>query len=727
MTTTTPAAAGSGADTVVTSMCRLCLAYCGIRVTLRDGRAVAVAGDPEHPLSRGYTCEKGRALPDQLGSPHRLLHTCARGPDGRHHRVAVADATDDIARRIGALLDRHGPRSVAIYYGTGSAAYPATMEVSRAFVRAIGSPMAFAPASIDQPGKQIATSLHGRWGGHTYTFATADVWMFVGTNPVVSMWGGMTVTDPLRVLRRAVRDGLRIVTVDPRRTELAALSEVHLRPHPGEDATLLAGMVRTLLDGGHHDHAFCADHVQGVEALAAAVAPFTPDVVERRTGVAEAEVRAAVDVLRSSPRGAVTAGTGANMTPHGTLTESLVLGLHTLCGFWRRAGEVVTNPGVLIEPHEFRAQPEPAPPPFGDVEMRARPLRLTSAGMPTAALADEILHDGPERVRALLCLGGNPVAAWPDQGRTIDAMRALDLLVCFDIRMSATARYADYVVGTKFMLEVPQVTSTERGLRAYGATSSLFPVPFAMYTPAIAAPPPGSELVEEWEVVLGVAHRLGLTLEVYGERLAPGDRPTTDELYDIIFRGTRVPLDTVRGYEHGHVFADAPPVRVLPADPDVALRLEVAHPITLDQLARLADRPDPVPTPDLPYRLIVRRMREAKNSSGIDIDALKRRHRTNPAFMHPAELGRLGLADGDAVEIRSTRASVHAVVATDAGVPEGAVSMAHAWGDGPERDAEFREIGACTGRLVDNHTEVDEITGMPWMTAIPVAVTPLAR
>jgi anaerobic selenocysteine-containing dehydrogenase len=126
-----------------------------------------------------------------------------------------------------------------------------------------------------------------------------------------------------------------------------------------------------------------------------------------------------------------------------------------------------------------------------------------------------------------------------------------------------------------------------------------------------------------------------------------------------------------------------------------------------------------------PYSLISRRMKNAKNSSGLDVDELRGRHRINPAFVHPDELVSLGLANGDAVEIRSARGAIPAVVIGDDTVPPHVVSMSHAWGDAPERDAEFREIGSCTSRLVDNTREFDAITGMPLMTAVPVSVHPI--
>src|SRR5262245_14979550 len=118
----------------VTSMCRLCLAYCGVRVEVVDGCATKVTGDPENPLSKGFTCGKARALPQQLSHPNRLLRSLTRGADGGHEPIAVADAIDGIARRLGDLLDAHGPRSTAVYLGTGSAAYPASMAIGFAFV-----------------------------------------------------------------------------------------------------------------------------------------------------------------------------------------------------------------------------------------------------------------------------------------------------------------------------------------------------------------------------------------------------------------------------------------------------------------------------------------------------------------------------------------------------------------------------------------------------------------
>src|SRR5438067_1667287 len=138
------------------STCRLCTAMCPIVVTIEDGRAVEVHGDRDAPLFEGYTCPKGRALPEIHANPNRLLHSLRRRPDGSHEQITSDDVVDEIADRLRDVVDRHGPNAVAIYIGTSSAAYPAMGSVAAALLTALGSKMIFSAASIDQPGTRIA-------------------------------------------------------------------------------------------------------------------------------------------------------------------------------------------------------------------------------------------------------------------------------------------------------------------------------------------------------------------------------------------------------------------------------------------------------------------------------------------------------------------------------------------------------------------------------------------
>jgi anaerobic selenocysteine-containing dehydrogenase len=477
-------------------------------------------------------------------------------------------------------------------------------------------------------------------------------------------------------------------------------------------------------------------HVQGFEALAAAVAPFTPAFAAKRTGVPAADIERAARVFGIGRRGCAVAGTGPNMAPRGNLTEYLLLCLNTVCGRWRRAGEPVPNPGALLPPATPRAEALPPRRGWGFGEkLRVRGLTSTAAGLPTAALADEILLPGEGQVRGLVCVGSNPMAAWPDQRKTLRAMEALDLLVTLDIKLSATARLADYVIAPKLSLEVAGLSVSMEALeQTYVAMG--YSEPYAQYTPALVPPPPGSDVIEEWEFFWGLAARMALPLRLYPTRPETGvlrqpreaidvdmeRRPTTDEILEKLVAGSRVPLARVRERPHGAIFAD-PPVRVAEAAADAAGRLDVGNPVMLRELVEVArEGAAPPELPGRPFRLVSRRMPNVYNSSGRDIEALHRGRRYNPAYLHPDDLAALGVSEGDVVRIESDRASILGVAAAAPELRRGVLSMAHGFGDAPERDGELFRIGSNTGRLVDGEREADPYTGIPRMSAVPVSI-----
>jgi anaerobic selenocysteine-containing dehydrogenase len=203
------------------SICRFCHAGCSILVDVDDGRPVRVAGDKENPMYGGFTCEKGRQLPEQWGHPERLLHSMKRTADDSYAEIRSDRALDEIAERISEILERHGPRSIAYYTGTYSAAHPATFPVLNAWMDSIESPMRFTSNTIDQPGKSVALAMHGMWGAPPQGFNDADTALIIGANPLVAMSGGVPNANPSAQLRRALKRGMKLLAIDPRRTVLA--------------------------------------------------------------------------------------------------------------------------------------------------------------------------------------------------------------------------------------------------------------------------------------------------------------------------------------------------------------------------------------------------------------------------------------------------------------------------------------------------------------------------
>jgi anaerobic selenocysteine-containing dehydrogenase len=709
------------------SFCRFCHAFCGIKVTVTDGHVTKVVGDVDNPMYEGFSCVKGRALPEQHNHPDRLLHPYMRGTDGDYARVTVDELVDDLATRLADLIAEHGPRTVALYTGTFSFHYPSGTEMARAFMRAIGSRMIFSSGSIDQPGKGVARALHGTWSAGPPSFDDADVWILVGANPTVSMWGGIPQFNPAKRLREAKRRGMKLVVIDPRRTEAAEVADVFLQPKPGEDPTVLAGLLRVIISEGLADHSFVASDVTGFDALTAAVEPFTPEYVERRTGVDRDRLAAAARMYAAGRHGSVTAGTGPNMAPRGTLTEYLIACLQTVCGQWLREGDAVPNPYVLRPQRVSKAQADAkvASHGFGE-QLRVRGLGNNAGGLPTSALADEILTPGDGQVRALFSLGGNPLVAWPDQLKTFDALQELDLLAQFDVRWSATAKLATHVVGCRLSLETEATTLPNETIWGYGAATTGYPGPYAQWAPALVEPPADSAVVEEWQIFYRLAQRMGLALTFAGTPLDMEHEPEAGTLIELMCQGSRISLDEVKRHPHGAMFVDDS-IRVLAKDPGWTERLDVGHPLMMDELAAVAAEPlaDHAGYRDddvFRYRLISRRLLDVYNSSGHDIPHLVRKWRYNPAFMNPDDMAEERFTAGDIIEIDSGHATILGVVEPAPDVRRGAVSMAHAFGDAPKFDREVRTIGSNTGRLSAVDRNFDPIHGLPIMSAIPVNV-----
>ncbi|MDH3707232.1 MAG: molybdopterin-dependent oxidoreductase, partial [Acidimicrobiia bacterium] len=440
------------------SFCRICHAACPVEVDVDVGhnRVVAVRGVRDDPLFEGYTCIKGRQLPDQIHHPDRLRAPLRRAPGGHFETVGTAEALDEIADQLRRIVDRHGPGAIATYTGTGGYQNSVAVETARGFHKGLGSRSFYTSITIDQPAKATAPGISGWWEAGFHDFRTADVLVAVGYNPMVSSYGpvgGLQGTNPTTILRRARDRGLKLVVIDPRRTELATFADIHLQVRPGEDSAVLAGMLRVILTEHRHDAEFCEGWVDGLDRLRAEVEPFTPDVVADRAGIDADDLVAAARLFADGDRGTIGTGTGPNMAPDSALTEHLAVTANIVCGRVNQVGDRLES-GAFLQPDMPRRAQAIAPrDPRRGPAHRFRGLRGYAGEMLATVLAEEILEPGDGQVRALIVSGGNPAVAFPDQELTLRALRDLDLLVVIDHRMTATAREADFVLAPRLSLE----------------------------------------------------------------------------------------------------------------------------------------------------------------------------------------------------------------------------------------------------------------------------------
>lgn len=716
------------------SICRFCTTGCPVLVDVEDGRVVQVVGNRDAPSYFGFCCTRGQAVPEQLDNPQRLLASRVRTASGEFAPIASEQAMDEIAARLQTIAAEHGPDSVAAYMGTYTNVGAATVPFMVGFLRSFGTSSIYSANTIDQPGKDIASALLGGWEAGPQVFADADVWMILGGNGLVSIAVTLPGQNPGRRLTDALARGMKLIVVDPRRTQTADRAHLHLQPRPGEDAAILAGMIRHILASNLHDSAFIAENVEGLERLRQAVEPFTPALVSARADIPESDLVEAATMFASARRGIAVGATGVNMSGRSSLNEYLILALNTICGRFLREGEAVPNPGVLLPRALPKAQPRPPRRARGlGPELSVRGLTPAISGLPTAALADEIIAG---KIKALICVGGNPVAAWPDQKRTVEALGKLDLFVQVDIKMSASAKVADYVIAPRIGYEVPTASYLKESMELYSAVAGA-PEPMGLYAPALVDPPAGSDLIEEWEFFHGLARRMGLGITLnfpnrsagaQRERRAPvaidmTGKPTSDEVLEMLCAGSRIPLDEVKKHPNGALFPED--IRVAPRDADCAARMNVGNEVMLGELADMLDEPvvEGSEGADFPLLLVSRRMAHVYNSAGRDMPQLVRKGGSyNPLFMHGRDMAALGIGEDEDIAVSSRHGTVRAVAQRDDTMRPGVVSMSHAFGDLPSQAAPVRQVGTNVGALISVEDDFDRHSGIPRMSALPVRI-----
>jgi anaerobic selenocysteine-containing dehydrogenase len=702
--------------------------------TVEDNRLLAIGPDTDNEIYGGYTCPKGRQLLEQIYHPGRLQQSQVRQADGSFAPIAAKQALDEIAERLQAILAEHGPRSIASYNGTYSYQNSAAHAVARAWHCAIDSPSYYTSVTIDQPAKvAIGPARMGWWGAGSHMWNDSDVSLVIGNNTLVSHYsipGGVPSFSPANALREGRKRGLKLICIDPRRTEVASRSDLHLQIKPGQDAVLLASLIQVIINERLYDQDFCAQHTQGLEELERTTRRFTPEAVAGAAGIPAQQIYQAARIFGTGPRGSAVSGTGPEMGPHPNLVQHLVQALNAICGRHYREGERVPNPGVLTPPGRRRAQAFPPQPQWLRDGVRSRideqiceTVVLSPYGplkeMPTAVISDEMLLEGEGQIKALVCVGGNPLLAWPDQEKAHRALAGLELLVCIDLRMSATAEMADYILAPKLCLEREDVTLL---------TDIWHDKPYSQYTQTVVEAQ--GDKIEEWEFFWAMGKRMGLTLSLANGPIDMQEKPTKFDLLANITKGSRVPLEDIYNTEGGKVF-DVPDVILDPADPQTQERLQLNPPGLEVEVAAAYEHLQSSSSAEYPLVLISRRMKNTYNSTGPELSLLKRKGTTNPAFMHSQELTALNIADGDIVEVYSQHGAIPAVAKASDDIRPGVISMSHCWGGSPDpkakSDQKIREIGSNTNRLVNNRDGAERYSGMARQSSIPVAIRKLEQ
>jgi anaerobic selenocysteine-containing dehydrogenase len=366
--------------------------------------------------------------------------------------VSWEAALDEAATRLAAVQRTHGRHAVALYQGNPTVHNHGAILFGQLFQRSLGSRSRYSATSVDQLPQMLRhADVRPSADAAIPDVDRTDFLLVLGANPLVSNGSLLTAPGIERRLKALRARGGRLVVVDPRRTETAALADLHLPIRPGGDAFLLAALVHTLASEKRLAPGRLAAFAVDLDALVEAVQPFSPEAVAGRTGIDAATIRTLARDF-SAARSAVAYGRVGTCTQEfGGLASWLVNALNVVSGnLDRPGGAMFPSPAVDIVGFADRIGQRGH---FDKGRSRVRGLPEFGGEWPAAVLAEEIETPGEGQLRALVTSSGNPVLSTPNGARLDRALASLEFMVSIDLYLNETTRHAHLILPPTFALE----------------------------------------------------------------------------------------------------------------------------------------------------------------------------------------------------------------------------------------------------------------------------------
>jgi anaerobic selenocysteine-containing dehydrogenase len=485
-------------DEWVRTTCGYCSVGCGMLLGVRDGRAVAVQGDPEHPVNRGRLCPKGLSEHQTIHAEGRLLHPTV---DGR--TTTWDDAIDTVVRRFRHLIERYGPESVAIvstgqlvteeFYTLGKLA-----RIGMGLRHYDGNTTLCMASAVAGYKRSFGTD--GPPGCYD-DFQLADV---------VVLWGANVADNhPLLAPRLLGTDRPFLITVDPRVTKTAMLADLHIPVRPRGDIALLNGILLVLFEEGLIDVEHCRGVVDGLDELLAQLAGWTVERAADGAGIDADQLRLLARRIGAAERCTLAWTMGVNHSVQGTETVTLLNTLAVLTGNIGREGASpfsITGQCNAMGTREagFTAS-MPGYRNYDDPAARAELAALW--GIDEHRLPAERGRAYPDiinavvsgRIKGLWIIATNPVVSYPNRETLEFALKSLDLLVVQDGFETPTTQLAGIVLPAAIWGEKDGTyTNSERRVSRVRA----------------AVKPP-AEARSDFDIFLAIADRWGCTDELF--------------------------------------------------------------------------------------------------------------------------------------------------------------------------------------------------------------------
>lgn len=668
------------ATQTTTSTCCYCGVGCGVLIEHDSERILGVSGDPAHPANFGKLCSKGASLHLTGDLATRALYPELRlGKGLGRTRTDWDSALDHAAERFAETIREHGPDSVAFYISGQllTEDYYAFNKLARALVGTnnIDSNSRLCMSSAVVGYKR---SLGADAPPCSYEdIEQADTLLIIGSN--------MAYAHPILFRRleaaKASNPQMKVIVVDPRRTDTCELADLHLAIAPGSDVALLHGVLHLLLEQGRIDHAFIAAHTEGFDSLQTLVADYPPARVAELCAIDDADLRRCADWIGRSPRFLSLWCMGVNQSTAGTAKNAAIINLHLATG---QIGKIGSGPFSLTgQPNAMGGRETgslsnllPGHREVANPEHRAEVAaywgvdRLPETpGLSAIELFEAV---GSGKIKALWIACTNPAQSMPDQHKVHQALRDCPFVVVQEaFTTTETCRYADLLLPAASWGEKEgTVTNSERRV--------------SRVRRAVAAP---GEARADWSITCDFARRLEARLPAAAVGLFTFTNPEQlFEEYKVLTR--RRDLD-LSGLDYALLEAHGPQQWPFPEGAQSGtprLYGDGRFPSANGRARFIAEAYQPAKEQrDRHYPLILNTGRLRDQWHGMSRTGTAARlfaHVEEPLLdLHPQDMAQRRLQNGQLVEVRSRRGALVVRVQADASLQQGQAFLPMHWGD----------------------------------------------
>jgi anaerobic selenocysteine-containing dehydrogenase len=699
--------------------CDICLAACGMEVEVEDNRIVDLRGDKDHPLTRGFLCPKGMVSHEMVEDPLRLRHPYERvGPEWKP--ISWAEAYGKISRRLRTLIEKHGPHSIALYYGGGNATSSVNYMLADGFLRALGSDRLYNVLTLEFTNRYLVMEkMYGKPFFVTQPdMDRTDCLLIFGSNPMVSL-DHPGIVGSLKDLKKR---GGKLFVVDPRKTETARMADVHVDILPGTDLFMLLAMHAHIFRKGLENREFLERHCAGREHFQQ-LPQVNPEDAARLCGVSAGAITRIAETFATAGSACAVCKLGVNVSRNCTLTYWLVEALNAVTGNVDRPGGLLFNPGILdlnllskISAGWKRRKSRIGGYPY-----------LTNS-YPASELSREILMDSSDRIRGLIVDAGDPSLLFPNASRFEEAAEKLDLLVSIDTYMNETAQKADFVLPAANFFEKDDL---------YILFPDHFPYPFAQWKHKVVNPPDGVK--PEWEIFRDLSRHMGVPIlnqwpmewmfrggEFLGTMTGTPTRFAFDpkNYYRLLLGGLgKVKFGRLMKNPHGVKVADIRFGAALKRMATPSKKIELAPAEFVEALKRV--NPPPEGSDRFPLVLITgERSPHTKNTQLRGVTSLTKTQSSNFLRISNKDAAFASVKNGDLVEVSTPHGKATVRVRVTDDIRPGVVSLTHGWGRRlfhPETRPNPEQQGVSANLLTVDEN-LDELCGMPVYNAIPCRV-----